>query len=80
MELLVLELDPHISERARRLAQARGTTVKAFVQSLIAQFDTVPAEQQSVLGMFADDPAVLDDIVCESMQARETQVLRISDA
>lgn len=80
MDSVVVELDPQTSERARRLAQARGTTVTALVQSLITQLDSGEAAQDSLLGLFADEPALLDHVVEQAMQTRETQPLRLADA
>lgn len=80
MESIVVELDAETSERARRLAQARGMTVEAFVQSLIAQLDKREAIHDPLLGLFADEPALLDAIVEQAMHDRETQPLRQTDA
>ena len=80
MDSVVVELDPQTSERARRLAQARGTTVTALVQSLITQLDSGEAAQDELLGLFADEPALLDHVVDQAMQTRETQPLRLADA
>lgn len=80
MDTVVVELDPQTSERARRLAQARGTTVTALVQSLITQLDSGDTTHDSLLGLFGDEPALLDQVVEQAMQARETQPLRIADA
>ena len=79
MDSVVVELDPQTSERARRLAQARGTTVTALVQSLITQLDSGEAAQDELLGLFADEPALLDHVVDQAMQTRETQPLRLAD-
>lgn len=80
MDTVVVELDPQTSERARRLAQARGTTVTALVQSLITQLDSGEIMHDTLLGLFADEPALLDQVAEQAMQARETQPLRITDA
>lgn len=80
MDTLVVELDPQTSERARRLAEARGTTVTALVQSLITQLDCSETAQDPLLGLFADEPTLLDQVVEQAMQTRETQPLRRTDA
>jgi hypothetical protein len=79
MDTVVVELDPQTSERARRLARARGTTVTALLQSLITQLDNADAESDSVLGLFADEPNLLDVVVEQAMQIRETQPLRLAN-
>jgi len=81
MDSVVVELDPQTSELARRLAQARGTTVEALVQSLIMQLDRgATGRDDPLLGMFADEPALLDMIVEQAMQTREALPLRLPDA
>jgi hypothetical protein len=80
VDTVVVELDPQTSERARRLAQARGTTIQALVQSLITQLDRGEVAHDPLLGLFADEPDLLDQVVDQAMQARETQPLRIADA
>lgn len=79
MDTIVVQLDPQTSERARRLAQARGTTVEALVQALIAQLDAGDIAPDPLLGLFADEPEVLDLVVEEAMHARETLPLRLAD-
>jgi hypothetical protein len=80
MDTVVVELDPQTSERARRLAQVHGTTVTALVQSLITQLDSGEIKHDTLLGLFADEPALLDQVVEQAMQTRETQPLRLADA
>ena len=80
MDTVVVELDPQTSERARRLAHERGTTVEALVQSLIVQLDTGEIAPDPLLGLFVDEPELLDVAIQEAMQARETQPLRLGDA
>lgn len=80
MDTLVVELDPQTSARARRLAQARGTTVTALVQSLITQLDHRESMPDPLLGLFADDPTLLDLVITQAMQDRELQPLRQADA
>ena len=67
MDTVVVELDPQTSERARRLAQARGTTVTALVQRVITQLDRGEIMQDTLLGLFADEPALLDQVEVRSL-------------
>lgn len=80
MDIIVVELDPQTSERARRLAKAHGTTVTALVQSLIRQLDSGEITPDPLLGLFADEPTLLDHVVDQAMQMREKQPLRLIDA
>ncbi len=79
MDTVIIELDPQTGERIRRLAQARGTTIAALVKSLIAQLDSETAAPDSLLGLFADEPTLLDQVVDQAMQARELQPLRLTN-
>lgn len=80
MDTVVVELDPETSARARRLAHARGTTIAKLVQALIAQSDMPENTADPLLGLFADEPALLDTLVHDAMQTRETQPLRLPHA
>ncbi len=80
MDTVVIELDPQTSERARRLAQARGISMTALVQTLIAQLDRDTGTPDALLGLFADEPALLDQVVAQAMQTRETLPLRCTNA
>jgi hypothetical protein len=79
METVVIELDPETGKRARRLAQARGITVETLVQSLITQLDRSETGNDQLLGLFADEPTLLDQVVAQAMETRETQPLRTTD-
>ncbi len=64
MDTVVVELDPHTSERVRQLARAQGTTITTLVRSLITQLaDSTEVMPDSLLGMFADEPTLLDQVV-----------------
>ncbi len=80
METVVVELDPQTSERARRLAAARGTTISALVTRLIAQLDSDEAYPDTLFGLCADEPELLDRIVDQAMHDREHRPLRLPDA
>lgn len=80
MDNVVVELDRQTSERVRRLAKAHRTTVINLVQTLIAQLDAAEPTTDFVLGLFADEPVLLDSIVEDVMLTRETQLLRHTNA
>ncbi|PDW04291.1 hypothetical protein [Candidatus Viridilinea mediisalina] len=76
MQTITVELDPTTSARAQRLAHARGTTITALVQSLIVQLDASDSAVDSIGGLFADEPALLDLVVAQALHDREQQPLR----
>lgn len=77
MDTVIVELNAQTSERARRLARARGTTITALVESLITQLDRREQEPDPLIGLFADEPALLDQVLAQAMETRETVPLRI---
>jgi hypothetical protein len=76
METGGLRLDEETLARARRLAAARQVTVEELIKEALARLETPAAPDDPVLGMFADVPDLMDEIVEEAMQARERHPLR----
>ena len=78
MERIELELDEQTLERARRLAEARRCTVKQLLKELIEQLEVAPPAVDVFLGLFAQEPELVDQVVESVMQAREQHPLRPS--
>ncbi len=76
MESIELELDKQTVERARQVAEARRCTLEELITEIIEQLGTARAEKDPFLGMFADEPEVIDQVVESAMQAREKHPLR----
>jgi hypothetical protein len=76
METSDLQLDEETLARARRLAASRQVTVEELIKEALAQLETPAATEDPILGMFADVPELMDEIVEETMQARERHSLR----
>ncbi|RRR66196.1 MAG: hypothetical protein EI684_21130 [Candidatus Viridilinea halotolerans] len=51
---VMVELDAATTARARRIAQAQGTTINALIQSLIVQMD----QQAAIVSALRDDAAI----------------------
>ena len=79
MERIELELDEQTLARARRLAVARHSTLEALIAVLIERLDETEAPGDPLLGMFAAEPELLDQVVESTMQAREEHPLRPVD-
>lgn len=76
MERIEIELDEETLARARKLAAARRCSLDELVSAFIQQ-ETKPATSvDTILGMFADEPDLLDEVVGSAMQARERDSLR----
>jgi hypothetical protein len=83
-QTLSLDLDEQTVAQARAAASARGQTLEAVVADAVRQLvrgDELVAgvgggTADRVLGMFADTPALLDEVVVSAMAARERDPLR----
>ena len=76
MERIQVELDEKTLARARALAERRRCSLDQLIKDFIEQ-ETKPAgPSDTVLGMFADEPELLDEVVEAAMQARERDPLR----
>ena len=78
MITLELHLDEQTFDRARQLAQARHSTVEAVITEIVAT-GLSEALTDPWLGLFADEPEVLDAVVAAAMDARERDALRTTD-
>ncbi|MGH7945502.1 MAG: hypothetical protein ACREF9_10885 [Opitutaceae bacterium] len=78
MERIELELDTQTIERARRLARARDCTVEQLLREMIENLAPTAIEEDVFLGMFAEEPEVIDQMLEMAMQAREQHPLRQS--
>ncbi len=79
MDTTTVELDLQTMTRARRLAQLRGVSVATLVREVITSLDAVEPTADPVLGMFRDEPALLDEVVDGAMTGRERGVWRTTD-
>jgi len=78
MERIEIDLDTQTIERARRLAQVRHCTVEQLLREMIENLATTAIDEDVFLGMFAEAPEVIDQVIEMAMQAREQHPLRQS--
>lgn len=74
-----LELDEQTVARARQITTARGQSLEAYLTDIVRQLgqtNTAGGTEDPYLGMFADDTAVIDQLVASAMDAREHHPLR----
>ena len=76
MKTIELELDEHIFEQAQRLAGERRHSLESFIAEIIKQLAIIETKSDSLLGMFAQEPEVMDQVIASVMTARETHPLR----
>ena len=78
MERIELQLDEQTVERARRLAASQRFTLEELITSLLQQAEAVDTDGDFLLGMFAHEPELIDQVVESAMQTREEHALRSS--
>jgi hypothetical protein len=78
MAEFTLELDEQTLERARRFAALRHSSVEALIKEVIDLLVLAEKEGDPIVGMFAQEPELIDQIVASAMSARETDPLRLS--
>jgi hypothetical protein len=75
MVTIQVHLDEETLHRAQSLAEARSCSVEDLLRDLLAGCDAAGSEVP-LLGMFADDPALIDEIVEAAMKDRAEQPTR----
>jgi len=77
MSRVQLELDDDTLVRAQQLARRRGMTVEQLFAEWVEQVSR-PTERPSdpVLGLFRDEPDLVDQVTEDAMRSREEQPLR----
>ena len=76
MTTIELKLDDKTLERVKHIAARRRATVETFIEDMVQRLVTIEAEDP-LLGMFAQEPHLMDAVVASVMQARETDPLRL---
>ena len=79
METITLQLDPQTLARARQLAASRHCTVEALLEECMEYLGMTETAGDPFLGMFAQEPALIDHVVASVMQARAEHPLRACD-
>ena len=77
MTVIQLQLDETTFKHAQRVAQQRHSTVETLVKDIINLIATRPDTEDPFMGMFAQEPELIDQIVAAAMQSRETTPLRV---
>jgi hypothetical protein len=72
-----LHLDNQTFERVKDIADRRRATVEGLIQDLVERLVTTQTDEDPFLGMFAQEPDLVDAIVASAMHTRETGSLRL---
>jgi len=76
METIQLQLDEQTLERIRRLSRLRRCTLEELLKEAIEQMRVIEPTKDRVLGMFANEPELMDQVVESAMLNRENHPLR----
>lgn len=79
MEKIELQLDEQTVARALKLAASRQCTLEELIKEVVERLEAPDAAGEPFLGMFADEPDLIDQVVVSTMMARETHPLRQSN-
>ncbi|WP_017719475.1 hypothetical protein [Kamptonema formosum] len=75
MEKIELELDGSTLARARAMANQRNCALPELIAEAINKLAVAEPPKDSILGMFADDPESVDEMLAEVMKDRAAHPL-----
>ena len=76
MKTIKLTLDNDILDRARDLAEARKVSLDELVTEALRRLAYERDAENGLIGLFAEEPELLDDVINSAMDARERDPLR----
>ena len=79
MQKIELQLDEEILARALKLAASRQCSLEELIREIIEQMEMSETAHEPFLGMFADEPELVDQMMESTMMARERHSLRQSN-
>jgi len=79
MEKLEFQIDEQTLARALKLAASRHCTLGDLIKQIIEQLGQVETENDPILGMFTDEPELMDQVMESAMAVRELHPLRQSN-
>ncbi len=77
MTIVKLDLDTQTFESIQRIATRRRATVETLIQGLVRRLVAIENTNDPLLGMFAQEPDLMDAVTATAMSARETDPLRL---
>lgn len=75
MEKIELQLDEKILEKAHALAKSRHCDLSELIAYAIEQLTVIEPAKYPLLGLFADDPESVDEMLEEVMKDRAAHPL-----
>ena len=77
MTTIELHLDEQTFERVKHIAAGRRASVEALIQDLVQRLVAIETTDDPILGMFSQEPDLMDAVTAAAMTARETDPLRL---
>ena len=77
MATIKLQLDERTVERARHVAIAHDSTLEALVGEIVEMVAGTQATDDPLLGMFAQEPELINQVTESAMLARQVASLRL---
>jgi len=71
-----LRLDDQTFKRVKHIAARRRATVESLIQDLVQRLVAIETTADPLLGMFAEEPDLIDAVTAAALNARETDPLR----
>jgi hypothetical protein len=75
MTIVQLDLDNQTFESIKRIAARRRATVETLIQDLVQHLVAIETTADPLLGMFAQEPDLMDAVTTAAMSTRETDPL-----
>jgi predicted transcriptional regulator len=76
MRSVTIELDDETFQRMQHLAESRAWTVEQTIRAIVANVGSAGIADDTVSGLFSDEPELIDEVLDLVMQARERDPLR----
>jgi hypothetical protein len=76
MKTIEIQLDNQTIEHALQIAENRNSSLEDLIKEIVEQIGNFECKKDAFLGMFADEPELMDQVMESIMTARESQVLR----
>ncbi len=77
MKTIEVQLDEQTFERAQRLAETQSHTLESLIAEIVQHLAAIESKADPLLGMFAAEPEVIDQVIEAAMMDRETHPLRL---
>jgi len=71
-----VELNERTLMRLKQMAEVRRLSIEMVLQDIIEHFFDVEELDDPILGMFSQEPELMDRVTVEAMEARENDPLR----